>query len=62
MLSLPDQLVDLLDEWGEAREQGEDNQKNCHQRFERHVLSIRFDPILVGVKFTFTTSKVYRCM
>ena len=33
MLSLPDQLVDLLDEWGEAREQGEDHQKNCHQRF-----------------------------
>ena len=62
MLSLPDQLVDLLDEWGEAREQGEDHQKNCHQRFEPQVLSIRFDPILVGVKFTFTTSKVYRCM
>jgi len=33
MLSLPDQLVDLLDEWGEAREQGEDHQKNCHQRY-----------------------------
>ena len=29
MLSLPDEFVDLLDEWGEAREIDD---KNCHQR------------------------------
>jgi len=30
MLSLPDEIVDLLDEWGEAREIDD---KNCHQRY-----------------------------
>ena len=39
MLSLPDQLVNLLDEWGEAREEGEDHQKNCHQRFAHFSLA-----------------------
>ena len=31
MLSLPDEFVDLLDEWGEAREIDD---KNCHQRLD----------------------------
>ena len=44
MLSLPDQLMDLLDEWGEAREEEADDgqQKNCHQRFPHFILA-KFD-------------------
>ena len=49
MLSLPDQLMDLLDEWGEAREEeGDDGQhKNCHQRFQHFILSLALNPKLM---------------
>ena len=60
MLSLPDQLVDLLDEWGEAREEEADDaqQKNCHQRFPHFILS-EFD---VNRAMTFMNILIYLCI